>query len=166
MPADKLKQKKDISLLLDSQRNHRDDIICAQTLLELRALPRKICKHSFVPKKNANQVGIDGQTKRKSTINKKRPVFNSAKARIENNSSLSKGEKKQALLANEKASSKLTLKLTGRATIKGKAENSKWRMDSKELRDAIRSIQPKKKLNKGKNIKRAKRARTRSLKSV
>mmetsp|Transcript_20811 Transcript_20811/g.45187 ORF Transcript_20811/g.45187 Transcript_20811/m.45187 type:complete len:179 (-) Transcript_20811:47-583(-) len=171
MSADKQTQKIEVSSPLEPQpqveyqyqKMHRGDSMYEPSLVEFGAISHEDSKkRSFIPKPYAKHVGIDGQTKRKSTINKKRPVFNSAKARIENNSSLSNDEKKRALLANEKASSERALKRKIGATIKGKAENSKWRMDSKELRDAIRSIRLKKKLNKGKTYKRVRRPRTRS----
>jgi len=106
---------------------------------------------------------MDGRPKCKSLFNKKRPVFNSAKARIENNTRLNKDEKNRALIANKKVTWALALK--GGATIaRGKDDDikcGKWRIGSKKLRDAIRAISAiRRTTSKRKANTRGKRARS------
>mmetsp|Transcript_24076 Transcript_24076/g.52048 ORF Transcript_24076/g.52048 Transcript_24076/m.52048 type:complete len:85 (+) Transcript_24076:304-558(+) len=83
----------DISLLLEPQAKHQrmyrgNSMYSEQSLVEFKAISRvRNAKSSSAHKT---------RVKRKSVVNKKRPVFNSAEAHNENNSHLIESEKNQA----------------------------------------------------------------------
>lgn len=117
----------DISLLMEPQAKHQrmyrgDSMYSEQSLLELDAIPCKDCKRSFVPKAYVKHFNMDGKPKC-SVFNKKRPVFDSAKARIGNNKNLNDDEKKMVLIANEKISFELTQRLKGVRNQDGNKES-------------------------------------------
>lgn len=80
-------------------------------------------------------------------------------ARIGNNANLNDDEKKMVLIANEKITCELTLKLKGGTTsnnidVRNQQDRdgtsngnkeSKWRLESKILRDAIKALRSKRK---------------------
>lgn len=119
-----------------------------QSLVELDAIPCKECSRSFTPKNYVKHFE-DGRPK---CSLKKRPVFNSAKARIENNDSLNNNEKKQALEANKRVTSELAIRAGKRekrsTVVKCKDKDRKWRVDSRKLRDIIRAYRVKRRIHK------------------
>jgi len=76
------------------------------------------CGRSFAP--NVYEKHFDSNGQPKCANDKKRPVFNSAKARIANSSNLNQDEQVQVLQANKKVTKDLAKKKNGKG-------RSRWR---------------------------------------
>jgi len=96
------------------------------------------CGRSFAPKVYEKHFDSSGQPK--CANDKKRPVFNSAKARIANNSNLNQDEQMQVLQANMKVTKALVKKKNGKGRSMEKIRrSSKWRDESRAFRDAMKA---------------------------
>ena len=94
------------------------------------------CKRSFAPKIYEKHFDANGEPKCLSAMEKKRAVFNSAKARIQNNNNLNSDEQLAVLQANKNAIKEIRRKSSKKRSSK---RNSKWREESNQFREAMRS---------------------------
>jgi len=93
------------------------------------------CKRSFAPKIYEKHFAANGEPKCLSAMEKKRTVFNSAKARIQNNNNLNSGEQ----LAVLQAANNVAAQLRGRGRVRRSGSGSKWRDESNRFRKAMRA---------------------------
>lgn len=108
----------------------------AESVVEIELIECEECGRSFAPKifeKHWN----DGQPRCLAAA-KKRTVFNSAKARISNNSALNAEEREGVLAANKKAAKEMKRKKK-RGGNKKKGGKSKWEAQSQEFREAMKA---------------------------
>lgn len=108
----------------------------AESVVEIELIECEECGRSFAPKifeKHWN----DGQPRCLAAA-KKRTVFNSAKARISNNSALNAEEREGVLAANKKAAKEMKRKKK-RGGSKKKGGKSKWEAQSQEFREAMKA---------------------------
>jgi len=109
-----------------------------QSVVEIKTIQCDCCKRSFAPKVYEKHFDSDGKPKCEISMKKKRPVFNSAKARISNNENLNSDEKRHVLKTNKKVAKELANK-SGGTKKKIKNKSSKWREESNTFREAMRA---------------------------
>jgi len=97
------------------------------------------CKRSFAPKIYEKHFDANGEPKCLSAMEKKRTVFNSAKARIQNNSNLNSGEQLAVLQANKNAIREIRRRKSSKKRSSKPKRNSKWREESNQFREAMRA---------------------------
>lgn len=97
------------------------------------------CKRSFAPKIYEKHFDANGEPKCLSAMEKKRTVFNSAKARIQNNSNLNSDEQIAVLQANKNAIRELRRRKSSKKRGSKPKRNSKWREESNQFREAMRA---------------------------
>jgi len=128
----------DKSQISYTQSNIMEDDNDEASVVEIKLIECDYCKRSFAPKVYEKHFDSDGQPKCVSNMDKKRAVFNSAKARIANNSNLNKDEQMQVLQENKKVLKELARKRKGKSK-KSKKSNDKWRQESNDFREAMRT---------------------------
>ena len=115
-------------------------IASEKSVVDIELVQCDCCGRSFAPKVYEKHFDSSGQPKCVNDKNKKRPVFNSAKARIANNSNLNQDEQRQVLQMNKKVSKDLAKKKNGKGrTMEKIRRSSKWRDESRAFRDAMKA---------------------------
>ena len=95
---------------------------------------------AFLRSQGLCEKHFDSTGQPKCANDKKRPVFNSAKARIANNSNLNQDEQRQVLQMNKKVAKDLAKKKNGKGrTMEKIRRSSKWREESRAFRDAMKA---------------------------
>ncbi|KAL9181367.1 hypothetical protein ACHAXT_010172 [Thalassiosira profunda] len=107
------------------------------SVVDIELIQCDSCQRSFAPKVYAKHFDADGQPKC-VTASERRPVFNSAKARIKNNANLNKDEQLHVLQVNRKVSKELSRKLSSSKKRKSKTAG-KWREESAQFREAMKT---------------------------
>jgi hypothetical protein len=112
--------------------------VSEKSVVNIELMKCDCCGRSFAPKVYEKHFDSNGQPK--CANDKKRPVFNSAKARIANNSNLNQDEQMQVLQANKKVTKDLGKKKNGKGRSMEKIRrSSKWREESRAFRDAMKA---------------------------
>ena len=125
-------------LNLNASTESGESIVSEKSVVEIELIKCDCCGRSFAPKVYEKHFDSTGQPKCAS--DKKRPVFNSAKARIANNSNLNQDEQRQVLQMNKKVTKDLTKKKNGKGrTMEKMRRSSKWREESRAFRDAMKA---------------------------
>jgi hypothetical protein len=115
-------------------------IASEKSIVDIELIKCDCCGRSFAPKVYEKHFDSSGQPKCANDKNKKRTVFNSAKARIANNSNLNQDEQRQVLQMNKKVSKDLAKKKNGKGrTMEKIRRSSKWREESMAFRDAMKA---------------------------
>lgn len=109
------------------------------SVVQIQLMKCEHCKRSFAPKVYAKHFDSNGQPKCAGVTDKKRGVFNSAKARIANNSNLNSDEQRAVLQAQKKATKELSKKLSGKSLRKRNKKGSKWKEESATFREAMKA---------------------------
>eukprot|EP00986_Skeletonema_menzelii_P003483 scaffold1057_cov194-Skeletonema_menzelii.AAC.2 len=113
-------------------------IVSEKSVVDIELIQCDCCGRSFAPKVYEKHFDSSGQPK--CANDKKRPVFNSAKARIANNSNLNQDEQRQVLQMNKRVTKDLAKKKNGKGrTIEKIRRSSKWRDESRAFRDAMKA---------------------------
>ncbi len=113
-------------------------IVSEKSVVDIELIKCDCCGRSFAPKVYEKHFDSSGQPK--CVNDKKRPVFNSAKARIANNPNLNQDEQMQVLQMNKKVAKDLAKKKKGKGrTMEKIRRSSKWREESKSFRDAMKA---------------------------
>mmetsp|Transcript_4121 Transcript_4121/g.9252 ORF Transcript_4121/g.9252 Transcript_4121/m.9252 type:complete len:275 (+) Transcript_4121:125-949(+) len=120
-------------------RSERDEYVNGDEVVEIKLIKCDCCKRSFAPKVYEKHFDSDGQPKCATTLDKKRPVFNAAKARIANNLNLNSDEQKQVLQINRKVTKELSKKKQGKGSKKRSKKGTKWRDESNNFREAMKA---------------------------
>jgi hypothetical protein len=92
--------------------------VSEKSVVNIELIKCDCCGHSFAP--NVYEKHFDSNGQPKCANDKKRPVFNSAKARIANSSNLNQDEQMQVLRANKRVTKDLAKKKNGKG-------RSRWR---------------------------------------
>lgn len=122
----------------DKKMEGGDDDGDEASVVDIKLMQCESCKRSFAPKVYAKHFDSEGQPKCAGT-DKKRKVFNSAKARIANNSNLNKDEQMQVLGENKKVTKELKKRMNGKASKKKSKKGSKWLKESNDFREAMKT---------------------------
>ena len=113
-------------------------IVSEKSVVNIELIQCDCCGRSFAPKVYEKHFDSSGQPK--CANDKKRSVFNSAKARIANNSNLNQDEQMQVLQMNKKVTKDLKKKKSGKGRSTEKIRrSSKWREESRNFRDAMKA---------------------------
>jgi len=116
-----------------------EDIDDQASVVDIKLLKCDYCKRSFAPKVYEKHFDCDGQPKCVGILDKKRQMFDSAKARITNNSNLKSGEQDQVLQASKNATKELSKNLRRKSSRKTSKRGSKWKQESENFREAMKS---------------------------
>ena len=104
--------------------------VSEKSVVNIELMKCDCCGRSFAP--NVYEKHFDSNGQPKCANDKKRPVFNSAKARIANSSNLNQDEQVQVLQANKKVTKDLAKKKNGKVRSMEKIRrSSKWREESR-----------------------------------
>ena len=109
------------------------------SIVNIELIQCDCCKRSFAPKIYEKHFAANGEPKCLSAMEKKRTVFNSAKARIQNNNNLNSGEQLAVLQANKNAIRELRRRKSSKKRGSKPKRNSKWREESNQFREAMRA---------------------------
>ena len=109
------------------------------SIVNIELIQCDCCKRSFAPKIYEKHFAANGEPKCLSAMEKKRTVFNSAKARIQNNNNLNSGEQLAVLQANKNAIRDLRRRKSSKKRSSKPKRNSKWREESNQFREAMRA---------------------------
>ena len=112
-------------------------IISEKSVVDIELIKCHCCGRSFAPKIYKKHFDSDGQPK--CERDNQRPVFNSAKARIANNSNFNQDEQMQVLQMNKKVTKDLEKKKSGKGRSMEKRRSSKWREESRAFREAMKA---------------------------
>ena len=130
--------KNNVNQQLNESTESGGSIVSEKSVVDIELIQCDCCGRSFAPKVYEKHFDSSGQPK--CTNDKKRPVFNSAKARIANNSNLNHDEQRQVLQMNKKVTKDLAKKKTGKGrTMEKIRRSSKWREESRAFRDAMKA---------------------------
>ena len=107
-------------------------------MVDIELIKCDSCGRSFAPKVYEKHFDSSGQPK--CAYDKKRAVYNSAKARIANNSNFNQDEQRQVLQMNKKVAKEMAKKKNGKGrTMEKIRRSSKWRQDSQNFREAMKA---------------------------
>ena len=121
------------------QKNDSDGANDDDSIVDIELIYCHNCERSYAPatyKKFCLAVDENGVPKCVAMRNKKRKVYNSAKIRITNNENLNSNEQKQVIESRKKVVK--TLRDQARGKMK-KKNSQKWREQSQEFREAMKS---------------------------